>query len=428
VKKALSRILLVSVVAALMMAVAVNQVGAQTVTVEYWQYYYESKVVLIDKLIKEFEAKNPGIKIEHKTFPYEQFNQKVAISVPAGSGPDVVNLFYGWVPKYVDAGYLQPLPEVDFPVATIERDFVPMVDSIKLEGKYWGLPTAVRALALFWNKDHFKAAGLDPDKPPTTWEQLQDYAIKMTQRDKAGQLVQSGFAWNADGQDWHVFIQVLLRQWGVVPYSADNKTIQWNAKQGGYDAFKWWTDLAAKHKVGEPSFMTDYRTAFIAGKASMMIDGSFALGTLKSKAKNINWGVTTLPVRAANPAVKSNFGSFWLNGLTVKAQGAKRDAAVKWLQFLTSPEVMKRWLTDIGELPARVSLAEDKALQSDPLYGPFLAGLKYANATFFIDETAERQAVIDATNEVLLRGTDPKVALDNLVRKEQAIRDEYYKK
>lgn len=426
-KRAFSRVLLVSAVAALLIAMAVSHVGAQTITVEYWQYYYESKVILIDQLIKEFEAKNPGIKIDHKTFPYEQFNQKVAISVPAGSGPDVVNLYYGWVPKYVDAGYLQPLPEKDFPVAAIERDFVPMVNSIKLEGKYWGIPTAVRALALFWNKDHFKAAGLDPEKPPTTWEQLQEYAIKLTQRDKAGQLVQSGFAWNADGQDWHVFIQVLLRQWGVVPYSADNKKVLWNSSQGGYDAFKWWTDLAAKHKVGEPTFMGDYRTAFIAGKASMMIDGSFALGTLKSKAQGINWGVTTLPVRAANPTVRSNFGSFWLNSLTVKAQGAKRDAAVKWLQFLTSPEVMKRWLTDIGELPARTALADDKALQSDPQYGPFLAGLKYAYATFFIDETAERQALIDATNEVLLRGTDAKAALDSLVRKEQAIRDEYYK-
>ncbi len=402
--------------------------GAKVVTIEYWQYYYESKIKLVDELIKTFEAQNPGIKVEHKNFPYEQFNQKVAIAVPAGTGPDVVNLFYGWVPKYVNEGYLQPLPEDAFPSKDIERDFLPMVESVKLEGKYWGLPTAVRALALFWNKDLFAQAGLDPERPPTTWEQLQEYAIKLTKRDKNGQLIQSGYAWNADGQDHHVFTQVLLRQWGVTPFSADNRQVLWNSKQGGYDAFKWWTDLAAKYKVGEPAFMGDYRTAFISGRAAMMIDGSFAIGTLKSKAKDVNWGVTTLPVRAAAPEVKSNFGSFWLHGLTVNATGEKKDAAIKFLKFLTSPDVMRRWLADVGELPARTALAEDKDLLKDPVFGPFLAGLAYAHATFFVDETAERQAIIDATNEVMLRGTDPKTALDGLVRKEQAIRDEYFEK
>ena len=411
--------------ATLLLGLGASTVLAKQVTIEYWQYYYESKVKTMDELIKTFEKQNPDIKVEQKTFPYEQFNQKVAISVPAGKGPDVVNLYYGWVPKYVDAGYLQPLPTDEFSPEMIENDFIQMVEAVKLDGKYWGLPTAVRALALFWNKDLFKEAGLDPNKPPRTWEQLQDYAIKLTKRDKNGQLLQEGYAWNADGQDHHVFIQVLLRQWGVNPFSADNKKVLWNSKPGGYEAFHWWTDLAAKYKVGEPSFMGDYRTAFISGKAAMMIDGSFALGTLKSKAQNINWSVTTLPVRESS-GVKSNFGSFWLNGLTINAKGEKRDAAIKFLKFLTSPEVMKKWLTSVGELPARQELADDLELQKDPLYGPFLAGLKYAHSTFFVDETSERQALLDATNEVLLKGTDYKAALDRLVQAEQKIRDGYF--
>lgn len=411
--------------ATLFLAPGASGVFAKQVTIEYWQYYYESKAKTMDELIKIFEKQNPDIVVEHKTFPYEQFNQKVAISVPAGKGPDVVNLYYGWAPKYVEAGYLQPLPVDEFSPRMIENEFLPMVDAVKLNGKYWGLPTAVRALALFWNKDLFKEAGLDPNKPPRTWEQLQDYAVKLTKQDK-GQLLQEGYAWNAGGQDNHVFVQVLLRQWGVNPFSPDNKKVLWNSKPGGYEAFEWWTNLATRYKVGEPNFMGDYRTAFISGKAAMMIDGSFALGTLKSKAKDINWGVTTLPVREAN-GVKSNFGSFWLNGLTVNARGEKREAAIKFLKFLTSPEVMKRWLTDVGELPARQELAEDADLQKDPIYGPFLAGLKYAHATFFVDETSERQALIDATNEVLLKGTNPRAALDQLVQAEQKVRDGYFK-
>ncbi|MGE5592614.1 MAG: extracellular solute-binding protein [Betaproteobacteria bacterium] len=417
---------MIVVMTTLLWAASAAVAAAKEVTIEYWQYYYESKVKLMTDLIKQFEEENPGIRVEQKTFPYEQFNQKVAISVPAGTGPDVVNLYYGWVPKYVEGGYLQPLPTDAFPPSTIQKEFLPMVDAAKLNGQYWGLPTAVRALALFWNKDLFKEAGLDPNAPPQTWEQLQDYAIKLTKRDKNGQLVQEGYAWNADGQDNHVFIQVLLRQWGVTPFSADNKQVLWNSKPGGYEAFQWWTDLAARYRVGDPTFMGDYRTAFITGKAAMMIDGSFALGTLRDKAKGINWGVTTLPVRAANPSVRANVGSFWMNALTVNAKGEKRDAAIKFLKFLTSPEVMKVWLEQVGELPARLALTEDPALQKDPVYGPFLAGLKYAYATFFVDETSERQAIIDATNEVRLQGANPKAALDRLVANEQKIRDEYF--
>ncbi|HET9000951.1 MAG TPA: extracellular solute-binding protein, partial [bacterium] len=96
-------------------------------TVTYWQYFFESKVKLMDVLIKQFEAQNPGIHVVQETFPYDSYNQKVASAVPAGQGPDVVNLFYGWLPLYVDSGYVQPLPESAFPVSQIEREFVPMV-------------------------------------------------------------------------------------------------------------------------------------------------------------------------------------------------------------------------------------------------------------------------------------------------------------
>ncbi|HOX65501.1 MAG TPA: extracellular solute-binding protein, partial [Thermotogota bacterium] len=65
----------------------------------YWQYFYETKIQTVDQVIKEFERLNPDIEVEHVNFPYENFNQKVAASVPAGIGPDVVNLFYGWIPK-----------------------------------------------------------------------------------------------------------------------------------------------------------------------------------------------------------------------------------------------------------------------------------------------------------------------------------------
>ena len=181
---------------ALMLALLVAGVGAQAVTtITYWQYFYESKVNLVDELIKKFEATNPGIKVEQVTFPYESFNQKVAASIPAGEGPDVITLFYGWLPMYVKAGYLQELPKTDFNKAYFDKTYYPFVaESVDFGGKYYSAPTAVRTLALIWNKKLFKEAGLDPNVPPKTLEELAAYAKKLSKYDNQGNLIQAGLA------------------------------------------------------------------------------------------------------------------------------------------------------------------------------------------------------------------------------------------
>ena len=125
---------------AVLMVLAFAAPSLAQVTIEYWQYYYESKVKLIDELIKVFEEQNPGIKVEHITFPYDSFNEQVAAAVAAGQGPDVLNIFYGWLPMYLKEGFLQPLPEEYFSVEEIENRFIPMVNAVKVDGRYWALP------------------------------------------------------------------------------------------------------------------------------------------------------------------------------------------------------------------------------------------------------------------------------------------------
>ena len=138
------------------------------VEIEYWQYNFGARVDAMNMLIEQFEAENPGIKVVHNSdIPYADFRTELAASAPAGVGPDVVTLFYGWIPAFVDAGYLVPLPEDPFSEEFILETFSPMVANSKFEGSLLGDPTAVRSLALFWNKDIFEAAGLDPESPPS---------------------------------------------------------------------------------------------------------------------------------------------------------------------------------------------------------------------------------------------------------------------
>jgi multiple sugar transport system substrate-binding protein len=396
------------------------------VTVTYWQYFFESKVKLVDALIKQFEAQNAGIHVVQETFPYDSYNQKVASAVPAGQGPDVVNLFYGWLPLYVDSGYLQALPLDAFPPSEVERQFVPMVKAAKFEGKYWALPTAVRTLALFYNKDMFRKAGLS--RPPVTWDEFLADAQRLTERDGKGNVVVEGFGIAPTGQDHQLLREVLFRQWGAAPYSGDGRRATYNTPQGA-EALRWYTDLVTRHKVAVIDFFpggNGYRDAFVAGKAGMIVDGSFAIGAMRSAAK-FDWGVGVLPRRTAG-GTPGNFGSFWVHGLTTRAKGERRDAAIKWLKFITSPDTQRVWLQQVGEIPAAKALAEDPKLAQDPIYGPFIQGLPYAHATFFIDESAQRTVLVDAVNEVVLNHKDPKAALDEAASKEGKILGEFWAK
>jgi multiple sugar transport system substrate-binding protein len=394
----------------------------QKVSIEYWQYFYQSKQDLVNALIEDFQKQNPNIEIVHNsTIPYEQFQQKLAAAAPAGQGPDVVNLYYGWLGKYTQSGYLQELPTAAFPAATLEKDFFPVVQGAKLQGKYWGVPTAVRTLALFYNKDILSASGVDTNKPPTTWEEFVDTALKTTKRGADGKLETAGFAWGPDGQGHQWWREALNRQNGITPMSQDLKKLNWTDPKA-VEAFTWWTDLVTKHKVGESGFYTDDQTSFKTGHAALHIDGSFRLSTFAADAPSLNYAIAPLPAHKD----KATYSSFWVNCVTKRATGPRLEAATKWLQYLTTPEVMRQWVEKVGELPARPAVAKEDKYAKDARLGPFLQSLDNGYATFFVDEAADRQAVLDAVNEVLLNGTPPEQAVKGAADKVQAMFDEYW--
>ncbi len=400
--------------------------AGEPVEIEYWQYNFESRITAMDELIALFEAENPGIKVIHNSeIPYDNYRDKIAASVPAGVGPDVATLFYGWQPAWVDAGYLVPLPADAFPPEMVNSEFSPMVQASYQDGELYTLPTAVRTLALFYNKDLMTAAGLDPENPPTTLAELEEQAAQCTKLDAQGNYEIMGFPVSMTGQAHHWFREVLLRQFGQQPYSDDYTQVQWNASQGGYDAWNELLKFQTELKTGDATLFDGDPNFFLTGKACFHIDGSFRLGTIASSAPDLNFGVVELP---EHNGVKSTFGSYWTHGITSKAAAdpARMAAATKFLQFITTPEAGAMWVKQTGELPAQLAAASDPELLADPKLGAFAAGLPYAVSTFFVDESKDRQALIDAYDAVVLSDADPKEELDIAVQTVQDMLDEYW--
>lgn len=397
---------------------------ARAVEIEYWQYIFDTRVKAMDQLIAKFQAANPGITVKQTTFPYADYQTKVSAAVVAGNGPDVVQLFYGWLDGFVSGKLIQPLPKDAFPHAKIEADFFPIVKAMKRGDDYYGLPTAVRSLALFYNKKLMTEAGLDPSKPPQTIDDLVAQASKAVKRDGGGNITSAGITMDMTGQDHQWWREVLVRQFGGEPYNADYTKVTYNS-DAGVKALTYLADLQLKHKVGQVGFMDEGQAAFKAGRAAFTIDGTFRLGAFAS-IKAFEWGVAELP--ANDKGLRSNYASYFANAITTKATGEKKEAAAKFLAYLTSPEAMDIWLKTVGELPAKRAAALTDANLANPIYAPFLKALDYSKTTLFVDEAAQRQNAIDMLNRVLLNGQSPAESVKVAAEAEQAIIDRALKK
>jgi multiple sugar transport system substrate-binding protein len=345
----------------------------------------------------------------------------VAAAIPAGEGPDVVQLFYGWLNDYVQAELIQPLPTDTFAPEMIDAEFFPMVQAMKGEdGRYWALPTAVRSLALFYNERLLEDAGVTP---PTTLDEMMAAAKAMTKRDGAGNLTQVGITAGMTAQDHHWWREGLIRQMGGEPYTDDYKTVSYDS-EAGLKALELYADMfQSDDAVTAIGFMDEPQAAFKAGRAGMHIDGSFRIGSL-DKTRGLKWGVTELPATA--DGIRSNYSSYWVNAITTKAEGEKYDAAVKFMQYVSSDEAMQIWLDVVGELPAKPSVGLTEANAQNDVYGPFIRGLAYANTTKFANESAQRQLMVEMVERMTLQGMSAKDSLAIAAEAEQKILDGYY--
>jgi multiple sugar transport system substrate-binding protein len=391
---------------------------AAEVEIEYWQYEYATKVDLVNQLIPEFEAANPLIKIKHVNFPYDDFRNQVAAAVQAGEGPDVLNVYFGWIPAYVQQQFLVGLPGDVFPTDQIESAFFPTVQAAKIQDVYYALPTAVRTLALFYNKGILEAAG---KTPPTTWEEMVDVAGATVK--KNGETFETvGITYDIGGQGHNYWREGLIRQNGGLPISEDNKTLNWTSPEA-VEAFSFLTAFLLEQKVTQVAFDTDGATAFGNGHAALHVDGSYRVGTYTADHPELDYGIVPLPAHKS----QASFASFWCNTITRNAgEGDKMIASAKFIDFLASADVQKRWTPAIGELPARAVLAADPDLMADEKVAPFIESLAFSYATFIVNEADLRQAVMDAFDEVTLNGMDPETALADAQAKIQPQYDEYW--
>jgi sn-glycerol 3-phosphate transport system substrate-binding protein len=280
-------------------------------------------------------------------------------------------------------------------------------------GKTWGIPFQRSTVVMYWNKELFKEAGLDPNKPPQNWNELVEFGRKLTKRDASGNVTTWGVQVPSSGFPYWLF-QGFTTQNGVELMNPAGTQTFYDRPEV-VQALQYWVDLSRKHQVHPPGVVEWGTTPkdFFERKAAIIWTTTGNLTNIRNNAK-FDFGVAMLPAgkQRGTPTGGGNFYVF------KKATPAEREAAMKFVRWITTPKRAAEWAIATGYVavsPAAWDTPEMKQyLASFPAPTVARDQLQFAVAEL---STHDNQRVTKALNDGL------QAALTGAKTPEQAMRD-----
>lgn len=330
-------------------------------------FYYPVQVggdvaKLIEKACNEFNAENPGIVVEPiYTGSYDDTVTKIQTAIQGGTPPDVFVSLATQRYTMADTGMAMPLDEI---IAADEdgeeyiADFLPgfMEDSY-VDGQIYSIPFQRSTEIMYYNKDKFVEAGLDPESPPENWDELLEYAKKLTTDDCYG----VGIALNSGSAQWTFTAYSLQNSAdGKQLMSEDGKQVYFNTPEN-VEALQFWLDLQNKHKVMAEGVVqwTDLPTQFLAGEVAMIYHTTGNMTNINSNAE-FEFGTCFLPGNKQMGAPTGG-GNFYISsGLSEE----RVQAAWKFIRFMTETERAAQWSLDTGYVATRQSCFETDLIKN----------------------------------------------------------------
>jgi sn-glycerol 3-phosphate transport system substrate-binding protein len=282
-----------------------------------------------------------------------------------------------------------------------------LMENGRTAGKTWGIPFQRSTIVMYYNKDAFKAAGLDPEKPPENWDQLVAAGQALTKADGS----QWGVMIPSTGYPYWMFGALTMQNDQVLMNDAGNET--YFDSPAVVEALQFWRDLGAKHKI-MPEGTIEWGTLrqnFLEGQTAIMWHSTGNLTIVKNTAK-FDFGVAMLPAkkRRGTPTGGGNFYIF------KQTSAEERKAAMRLIKFMTSPERSAEWSMKTGYMGISPAAYETVKLKEYVKVFPYAAvardQLEYATAELSTYQTGRvRKALDDAIQAALTGAKTPEVAL-----------------
>lgn len=355
---------------------------------------------IIDGYAAEFMKANPGIKVTPiYAGTYQETIVKALTAHKSGTPPVTSVLLSTDMFTLIDEDAI--LPFDDF-VKTPQdqawlKSFYPafMLNS-QTGGKTWGIPFQRSTVVMYWNKEAFKEAGLDPNKPPTTWAELREMAAKLTKKDASGKVTQYGVQIPSSGFPYWLFQTLSTTNDVILANDSGNKVTFDDPRV--VEALEYWVDLgkAGVHPKGVVEWGTTPKD-FFERKAAIIYTTTGNLTNIRNNAP-FEFGVAMIPgnKRKGSPTGGGNFYLF------KKATPAQQQAAYQFIRWMTTPERAAQWSIDTGYVATSAAAYDTPALKKYTAdFAPALVARDQLPVSVAEFSTHDNQRVTKALNDGL---------------------------
>jgi multiple sugar transport system substrate-binding protein len=411
-KKSLN-ILTLTLVAILVSAISVS--AEKTLKVWLPVDTWKKTLGFYEEHLDEFKKLHPDVEMEFVHIPYENYEAKYLTAF--ASREDAPDIFNGKVAYYAGAIGIADEAPSDLQELWNDKLLNTTKPFFQVDGKWHAYPTSTdQGMMVYYNVDHFKEAGLDPNKPPKTFQELLEYAKKLTKYDANGKIAQNGLALRYAGAPVGITDKILpfVHAFGGRLYAPDGSTA--DGFLNGPEtiaAMQYLYDLVYTHKVSSLELGKPVET-FAAGKAAMIFREGWLEGWMGDNAPDINYKVSALPNGPAGyPGLSLLFGWSWM----VNNTSPDKDIAWDWIRTVSNIEMDLELAQLEGYLP----------VWEDNFKNPFVANRKDADATQvilsnpsgpyydhpYINEIASK---IGEQAQAVLYGANPEEAMNKAVK------------
>lgn len=400
-----------------LLALCVGSMAAAPAKIKltYWHFLGGQMGKRHETLVAEFNKANPDIEVESLYSGNAwTMRDKLLAAVAGKQPPDVSMIDQFWAAQLASTGAIIKMQTlIDGPDGIDKADVNKTAwMTATVDGEIWTMPYAMSNIVLYYNKDMFKAVGLDPNKPPTTWGELVDYAKKLTRDVNGdGKIDEWGLSFPITANTGTVYYYItFLWQAGGELYNADYTKVAFNSP-AGVEALQFWMDLVHKHGVVP---LAPPAEGFTVGRIAMELASSSTLETRQGKCK--------FPIGVAHiPAGKNKVTGVGGNNLAIfKNTSAKEAAAWKFVKWMSSPEMNLKWGTMTGYTPLRDSVVNSQGykdyLKANPEVATMAAQMAVARPRPNNETYPEVSRILGlAVEKALFSKADPKQLLDEAV-------------